>query len=77
MIYHNAYVFTIDRRFEYGSFCVREGCFAPVEDAAEEEKFDLQGGFVIPGLIDIHTHGSAGAGHTMRGTALPPLYPPL
>ena len=61
MIYHNAYVFTIDRRFEYRSFCVREGCFAPVEDAAEEEKFDLQGGFVIPGLIDIHTHGSAGA----------------
>ena len=61
MIYHNAYVFTKDRRFAYGSFSVREGRFAPTEEAAGEEAVDLRGSFVIPGLVDIHTHGCAGA----------------
>ena len=61
MIYHNAYIYRKDRRFEYGSFSVREGRFAPAEDALGEEKVDLRGSFVIPGLVDIHTHGCAGA----------------
>ena len=61
MIFKNAYIFTKDRRFEYGSFSVREGRFAPAEDALGEEKVDLRGSFVIPGLVDIHTHGCAGA----------------
>ena len=61
MIYRNAYIFTKDRRFAYGSFSVREGRFAPAEEAAGEETVDLRGSFVIPGLIDIHTHGCAGA----------------
>ena len=61
MIYKNAYVYTKDRRFEYGSFSVRDGRFAPAEEAAGEAEVDLRGNFVIPGLIDIHTHGCAGA----------------
>ena len=61
MIYHNAYIYRKDRRFEYGNFSVREGRFAPAEDALGEEKVDLRGSFVIPGLVDIHTHGCAGA----------------
>ena len=61
MIYQNANIFTKDRQFVHGSFSVREGRFASAEEAAGEEKIDLQGSFVIPGLIDIHTHGCAGA----------------
>ena len=61
MIFKNAYIFTKDGRFKYGGFSVREGRFAPAEEAAGEETADLQGSFVIPGLIDIHTHGCAGA----------------
>ena len=57
MVYHNAYVYTKDRRFEYGSFSVRDGRFAPAEEAAGEAEVDLRGSYVIPGLIDIHTHG--------------------
>ena len=61
MIFKNAYIFTKDRRFAYGGFSVAEGRFARPEEAAGEEEVDLRGSFVIPGLIDIHTHGCAGA----------------
>ena len=61
MIYHNAYVYTKDRRFEYGSFSVRDSRFARPEDNPGDEEVDLRGSYVIPGLIDVHTHGCAGA----------------
>ena len=59
MQFENAYVFHGDR-FEYGSFCVRNGRFTDCLEPGEPVT-DLQGNRVIPGLIDLHIHGAMAA----------------
>ena len=47
-----------------GSFRVEDGRFTEItegEGLAEAGAVDLQGARVIPGLIDVHTHGNSGA----------------
>ena len=62
MLFKNAYLFTPDKKFVFGSFSVEDGLFKRVMSGVPGETgFDLQGAYVIPGLIDIHTHGCAGA----------------
>ena len=62
MLLKNAYLFTPDKKFVFGSFSVEDGLFKRVMSGVPGETgFDLQGAYVIPGLIDIHTHGCAGA----------------
>ena len=59
--YINANIFC-DGEFRYGSFAVSKGRFEDVlnEGPIEGRTVDLDGAFVIPGLIDIHTHGNSG-----------------
>ena len=59
MVFTNAYLYTAERRFVFGSFSVEDGRFIRGKGGGEE--VDLQGSCVIPGLIDLHTHGCAGA----------------
>ncbi len=59
MNYKNAYIFTEDFRFVKGGFSVEDGKFANVLKE-QEDAVDLDGAYVIPGLIDVHTHGSMG-----------------
>lgn len=60
MIYTNARIFH-GGRFKKGSFAVSGGRFKNVlEDAHGEDSVDLEGMYVIPGLVDIHTHGCMG-----------------
>lgn len=58
MKFKNAMIYTENFRFEKGGFAVENGKFVNVL-AEEEEAIDLQGAYVIPGLIDVHTHGNS------------------
>jgi len=61
MLYKNGYIF-VDGKFVHGSFRVEDGCFAEVLDMVPgEDGIDLNGAYVIPGLVDVHNHGNSGA----------------
>ena len=61
MLFKNANLF-LDGRFRHGSFRVEDGRFAEIlTDTPAEDGIDLQGQYVIPGLVDVHTHGNSGA----------------
>ena len=60
MLYKNGYIFT-NGKFIHGSFRVEGDRFTEVlPTVPEEEGIDLQGAYVIPGLVDVHNHGNSG-----------------
>ena len=62
MLFKNAYIFTEEGVFTHGSFRVEDGKFTEIlTTVPEEEGVDLEGQYVIPGLIDVHNHGNSGA----------------
>ena len=61
MNFKNAWIYTEQFRFERGSFSVENGRFCSVLDDAAPDAIDLGGAYVIPGLIDVHTHGNSSA----------------
>ena len=60
MLFTNGKVFTPEG-FVYGGFAIEDGRFAEVFEGGRAGGADLGGACVIPGLVDIHTHGAAGA----------------
>lgn len=60
MRYKNGWIFA-DGRFVRGGFSVENGRFAHVLEDVPGPAEDLDGALVIPGLVDIHVHGCAGA----------------
>ncbi|MBR0161347.1 MAG: N-acetylglucosamine-6-phosphate deacetylase [Oscillospiraceae bacterium] len=63
MLYTHALVFLADRGFVPASFRVEDGVYTELlpYDTEEAGAVSLEGACVIPGLIDIHTHGNSGA----------------
>lgn len=62
MFYKNARIYASDCRFHYGAFEVTEdGRFGQVlPDRVPEDAYDLEGATVIPGLVEVHSHGNSG-----------------
>ncbi len=65
----NGLVFEEDRKFRQRDVWIRNGRFCTEAEYAagrpaapeEEETIDAEGMYVIPGLVDVHLHGAAGA----------------
>ena len=60
MFYKNARIFCDDFTFRTGAFEVKDGFFGAVlPEAVPADAIDLQGATVIPGLVDVHSHGNS------------------
>ena len=60
MLYDNARIFT-PGGWMRGGFRVEDGRFIELLPGAAQGGIDLGGARVIPGLVDLHTHGNSGA----------------
>ena len=65
MFYKNARIFGSDFQFHTGAFEVKDGLFGAVlPGEVPADAIDLKGATVIPGLIEVHSHGNSGADYS-------------
>lgn len=60
VFYKNARIYTGDFQFHTGAFEVKDGRFGAVlPESVPADAVDLKGATVIPGLIEVHSHGNS------------------
>ena len=59
MIFNNAFILT-ESGYIHGGLRVENGVFVEVFEGTCSDGTDLNGAKIIPGLVDIHTHGNSG-----------------
>ena len=66
----NALVYTVEHGFVERDVRIKNGCFAGSEAAGTdgEEILDAGGDYLIPGLVDIHFHGSIAGDRCVRAS---------
>ena len=60
MVIKDGFVFREDGAFHKGDLYVEDGKIVAQEDVRDRAVLDAQGLYVIPGLVDVHSHGAVG-----------------
>lgn len=61
MVIKNGFVYGEDKRFQKRDIFIEKHQFVDCAESSGTEAIDAEGLYVLPGLVDVHSHGAVGA----------------